>query len=201
MNRPLQRSLVLVTALAATAAACNAAQGDTAPTRTPDVIFVPTPDDVIDKMLRMAKVGPDDVVYDLGCGDGRIAVAAARDFGARAVCVEIDPQRITEARERIRREGVEDKVEIRHADLFKVDVSPATVVTLYLLETLNMKLRPKLKRELRNGARVVSQSFSMGDWKPVEQTRVGDKPVYLWKIEKGQHARKGANKSRSRAAR
>jgi len=152
--------------------------------RDPDVIFVPTPEPVVQRMLTMANVGPNDVVYDLGCGDGRIAISAARDFGARAVCVDIDPKRIEEARANVRKAGVEDKVEVRHADLFQVDLSPATVVTLYLLESLNLKLRPKLQRELRDGARVVSQSFSMGDWKPVSTDTVSGTPVYLWKIEK-----------------
>lgn len=150
----------------------------------PDVIFVPTPEPVVNRMLTMAKVGPDDVVYDLGCGDGRIAVAAARDFGARAVCVDIDPQRIAEARANVKRAGVEDKVDIRQGDLFEIDVSPATVVSLYLLESLNLRLRPKLQRELRPGARIVSQSFSMGDWRPDAEDTVNGTQVYLWKIGK-----------------
>jgi SAM-dependent methyltransferase len=152
--------------------------------RSPDVIFVPTPEPVVKRMLEMANVGPNDVVYDLGCGDGRIVVAAARDFGARGVCIDIDPKRIEEARANVREAGVEDRVEVRQADLFEVDLSPATVVTLYLLESLNLKLRPKLQRELRAGARVVSQSFSMGDWKPQRQEQVEGKPVYLWTIRK-----------------
>jgi SAM-dependent methyltransferase len=152
--------------------------------RKPDVIYVPTPEPVVRRMLEMAKVGPDDVVYDLGCGDGRIPITAARDFGARGVCIDIDPKRIAEARENVRKAGVEDRVEVRHADLFEVDLSPATVVTLYLLESLNLKLRPKLQRELRPGARVVSQSFSMGDWRPEQKEQVEGKPVYLWTIRK-----------------
>jgi cyclopropane fatty-acyl-phospholipid synthase-like methyltransferase len=153
--------------------------------RKPDVIYVPTPEPVVAKMLSMAKVGPGDVVYDLGCGDGRIPIAAVRDFGAKAaVCIDIDPERVEEARANVKRAGLEGKVEVRHADMFQVDTSPATVVTLYLLETLNVRLRPKLQRELRDGARIVSQSFSMGDWQPVAQARVADKPVYLWTITK-----------------
>lgn len=153
--------------------------------RKPDVIYVPTPEPVVEKMLGMAKVGPGDVVYDLGCGDGRIPIAAVRDFGAKAgVCIDIDPERIKEARANVKRAGLEHKVEVRHADMFQVDTSPATVVTLYLLESLNLRLRPKLQRELRDGARIVSQSFSMGDWKPDAQARVADKPVYLWIITK-----------------
>lgn len=152
-------------------------------TKKPDVIFVPTPEPVVDRMMDMANVGPNDVVYDLGCGDGRIVIAAAKR-GARAVGVDIDPQRIAEARANVKAAGVEDKVEIRHGDLFQVDTRPATVVTLYLLESLNLKLRPKLQRELRPGARVVSQSFSMGDWKPAAQDSVNGTSVYLWKIGK-----------------
>jgi precorrin-6B methylase 2 len=153
--------------------------------RQPDVIFVPTPEPVVKKMLTMAKIGPNDVVYDLGCGDGRIPIAAVRDFGAKAgVCIDIDPERIKEARANVKRAGLENKVEVRHADMFKVDTSPATVVTLYLLEQLNVRLRPKLQRELRNGARIVSQSFRMGDWKPIAQAEVDDRPVYLWTITK-----------------
>ncbi|MDQ3369224.1 MAG: methyltransferase domain-containing protein [Myxococcota bacterium] len=152
------------------------------PTRKPDVIYVPTPEPVVKRMLTMAKVGPKDVVYDLGCGDGRIVIAAARDFGARGVGIDIDPQRVKEARANVEKAGVGDKVEIRQGDLFKLDLAPASVVTLYLLETLNEKLRPKLQRELRPGSRVVSQSFSMGTWQPAEEDTVNGTKVYLWNI-------------------
>ncbi len=155
--------------------------------KKPDVIFVPTPEPIVNKMLTMAKVTKDDVVYDLGCGDGRIAISAVRDFHAkRAVCVDIDPQRIREARENVKKAGLEGKVEVRQADLFQTDISPATVVTLYLLESLNVKLRPKLEKELRPGARIVSQSFSMGEWKPEEQVAVNGTPVYLWRTGQGE---------------
>lgn len=157
--------------------------------REPDVHFVPTPAPVIHRMLTMAKVGPKDVVYDLGCGDGRIVIAAARDFGARAVGIDIDPQRVAEARANVKRAGVEDKVEIRQGDLFKADLSEATVVTLYLLESLNEKLKPKLQRELDPGDRVVSQSFSMGDWQPDAQATVDGTPIYMWTIKR-EHARR-----------
>lgn len=154
--------------------------------REPDVIFVPTPAPVVQEMLRMAEVGPDDVVYDLGCGDGRIPIAAVRDFGARsAVCVDIDPERIREARANVEEAGLEDRIEVRHADMFEVDTSPATVVTLYLLPELNLRLRPKLQRELRDGARIVSQSFDMGDWEPAAQASVEGTSVFLWRVEKG----------------
>lgn len=160
--------------------------GAQAPSKKPDVIYVPTPEPVVKRMLEMAKVGPNDVVYDLGCGDGRIPIAAARDFGARGVCIDIDPQRIKEARENVRKAGVADKVEIRQADLFTVDLSKASVVTLYLLESLNLRLRPKLQRELKPGSRVVSQSFGMGDWKPEQRDTVEGKAVYLWTIKRGE---------------
>jgi trans-aconitate methyltransferase len=158
--------------------------------RKPDVVFVPTPDKVITAMLQMAKVSRKDTVFDLGCGDGRIVVAAARKFGARAVGIDIDPQRVKEARSRVRRAGVEHRVEIREGDLFEADLSNATVVTLYLLPTLNLKLRPKLLRELKPGTRIVSQSFDMGDWKPVEHRVVDGADVYLWIVPPRQAARR-----------
>jgi SAM-dependent methyltransferase len=155
------------------------------PDRKPDVIFVPTPEPVVREMLTMANVGAGDVVYDLGCGDGRIPIAAVRDFGAaRAVCVDIDPVRVRDAREHVRRAGLADRIEVRQADLFETDLREADVVTLYLLQSLNLKLRPKLQRELRPGSRVVSQSFSMGDWEPERQAEVDGKRVYRWTIGK-----------------
>ena len=153
--------------------------------RSPDVVFVPTPEPVVKAMLRMAGVGPNDVVYDLGCGDGRIAVAAARDFGARSVCIDIDPRRIKEARASAKAAGVEDRVEIRQGDLFEADISDATVVTLYLLERLNVKLKPKLLKELRPGTRVVSQTFRMGDWQPHAEQEVNGTSIYMWTIPAG----------------
>lgn len=153
------------------------------PARDPDVVFVPTPEPVVEAMLTMAEVGERDVVYDLGCGDGRIAIAAVRDFGAKeAVCIDIDPQRVREARANVKRAGLEERVEIRQGDLFEADLSKPTVVTLYLLRSLNLKLRPKLQRQLEAGSRVVSQSFDMGDWEPDEEREVDDHTVYLWRI-------------------
>jgi SAM-dependent methyltransferase len=188
MNRYL---MILIASTTAFASACETTHADDAsktastPLRKPDVIFVPTPEPVVKQMLTMAKVGPNDVVYDLGCGDGRIPIAAVRDFKAKsAVCIDIDPVRIKEARANVQRAGLSDKVEVRHADMFQVDTSPATVVTLYLLPTLNVRLRPKLLKELPAGARIVSQSFDMGDWKPAETAEVSDKTVYLWNVEK-----------------
>ena len=153
------------------------------PRRGPDVVFVPTPNDVIEKMLEMAKVTAKDVVYDLGCGDGRIVIAAAKK-GARAVGIDIDPQRISEANANAKLEKVTDKVRFIENDLFESDISEATVVTLYLLNRLNEKLKPKLLKDLRPGTRVVSHAFDMGDWKPEQTVSVGGTNVYLWRIPK-----------------
>lgn len=151
--------------------------------RRPDVIFVPTRDVVIDAMLRAAKVTPADVVYDLGCGDGRIVVAAAK-LGARAVGIDIDPQRIKEANENVQKNGVADKVRILQADLFEANISEATVVTLYLLPSLNQKLMPKLMKDLKPGTRIVSHAFDMGEWKPEQELDVSGRKIYYWTIPK-----------------
>jgi SAM-dependent methyltransferase len=151
--------------------------------RRPDVIFVPTRELVIDAMLKAAKVGPNDVVYDLGCGDGRIVVAAAK-LGARAVGIDIDPVRIKEANENAAKNGVTGKVDFRQQDLFEADIREATVVTLYLLPSLNVKLKPRLMDQLRPGTRIVSHDFDMGDWLPEETIAVDGKTVYLWTIPK-----------------
>jgi SAM-dependent methyltransferase len=151
--------------------------------RTPDVIYVPTPEAVVEAMLKAAKVGPNDVVYDLGCGDGRIVVSAVRDFGAkRGIGVDIDPERIREARENVKQAKVGDRVKIVEGDLFTMDFKDATVVTLYLLPSLNLKLRPKLLSELRPGTRIVSHAFDMGDWAPEQTLQVDGKTVYLWTV-------------------
>ena len=155
-----------------------------APARTPDVIYVPTPEDVVEAMLNVAKVTKDDVVYDLGCGDGRIVVTAAKKHGASGVGIDIDPQRIKEARENVRQAGVADKVTILEADLFTTDISRATVVTLYLLPSLNRKLMPKLMAELKPGTRIVSHAFDMGDWAPEQELEVNGRHVYYWTIPK-----------------
>lgn len=149
--------------------------------RRPDVIFVPTRDVVIDAMLKAARVTPADVVYDLGCGDGRIVVAAAR-LGARAVGIDIDPQRITEANENAAKHGVTGKATFRQEDLFEADIREATVVTLYLLPSLNVKLRPRLLEQLKPGTRIVSHDFDMGDWAPEETIEVDGKTVFLWTV-------------------
>jgi precorrin-6B methylase 2 len=158
------------------------AQADAQPARTPDVPFVATDQRVVEEMLRLARVGKDDVVYDLGCGDGRIVISAAKVHGARGVGVDIDPARVREATDNAAQAGVADKVTIKQQDLFETDLREATVVTLYLLPGVNLKLKPKLLSELKPGARVVSHNFDMGDWTPDEVVRVGSATVYLWTI-------------------
>ncbi|HEY0876370.1 MAG TPA: class I SAM-dependent methyltransferase [Vicinamibacterales bacterium] len=153
------------------------------PLRRPDIHWVPTPPAVVDAMLKLAEVKPADVVYDLGCGDGIIVATAAQKYGARAVGIDIDPQRVKEATERAQKMGVSDKVEIRQGDLFEADIADATVVTLYLLQSLNIKLMPKLQSELKPGTRIVSQSFDMGsEWPPDKTIQVEGRNVYLWTV-------------------
>jgi ubiquinone/menaquinone biosynthesis C-methylase UbiE len=147
-----------------------------------DVPYVPTPEPVVEKMLELAKVGPDDFVYDLGSGDGRIVITAAKKYGARGIGVDIDPQRVLEARDNAKAAGVSDKVEFREGNLFHVDLRDATVVTLYLLQSINMQLRPKLLSELKPGTRIVSHSFDMGDWEPLETATVEGRKVYYWVV-------------------
>jgi cyclopropane fatty-acyl-phospholipid synthase-like methyltransferase len=151
--------------------------------RSPDVVYVPTPQEVVDAMLELAEVKSTDVVYDLGSGDGRIPITAAKKYGARAVGIDINPERIKEANANLAKAGVGDKVRFLNADLFETDISEATVVTLYLLQSLNEKLRPKLFRELKPGTRVVSHAFSMGDaWKPDQTITVNGRTIYFWRI-------------------
>jgi tRNA A58 N-methylase Trm61 len=150
--------------------------------REPDVIFVPTPEDVVEQMLKLANVHKGDVLYDLGCGDGRTVIAAAKTFGIRAVGIDINPERIKESLENARKAGVMDRVTFRNEDLFEANIKEATVVTLYLLQSLNVKLRPKLWKELKPGTRVVSHDFDMGDWKPDKQIDLDEHTIYLWII-------------------
>jgi predicted O-methyltransferase YrrM len=159
-----------------------AAQQAPAATRTPDVIFVPTPQEVVDAMLKLAKVTKNDIVYDLGSGDGRIPITAAKTYGARAVGIDIDPQRIREANENLKISGVGDRVRFLNQDLFTTDISEATVVTLYLLPSLNLRLLPRLNSQLKPGTRVVSHSFDMGSAKPQETLNVNGRTIYLWTI-------------------
>jgi ribosomal protein L11 methylase PrmA len=179
------RSVVLVaTMIVASFPGASVAFAQEAPTRRPDVIYVPTPEAVVEAMLQVANVGKNDIVYDLGCGDGRIPVTAAKKYGATGVGIDIDPQRIKEAKENVAKNNVGDKVTIVQGDLFEQDLSKATVVTLYLLPSLNVKLMPKLMKELRPGTRIVSHAFDMGDWKPEKELDVEGRKVYFWTIPK-----------------
>ena len=146
----------------------------------PDVVFVPTPFPVVEQMLAVSRVGQGDVLYDLGSGDGRIVIAAAKRFGIRAVGIDIDPKRIEESNFNADTAGVRDLVDFRIADLFTTDLRQASVVTLYLLPALNVRLRPKLFEELRPGSRVVSHSFDMGDWKADSTLAVQARVIYYW---------------------
>jgi 16S rRNA G966 N2-methylase RsmD len=198
------RSVVFIAFLAATAApglACAAGRPGEAPPppppaqvaapqtsetgelRTPDVIYVPTPHEVVEAMLEMANVTSKDVVYDLGSGDGRIPITAAEKYGARAVGIDIDPQRIKEANENLAKANVSDRVTFLNQDLFQTDLSEATVITLYLLPSLNQKLMPQLK-QLKPGTRIVSHSFDMGvEWPPEKTQDVNGRMIYYWTIK------------------
>lgn len=145
------------------------------------VPFVPSPQVVVDKMVELAGVKKGDVVYDLGSGDGRIVIAAAKK-GARAVGFEIDPELVGESRANIKKAGVQDMAEIRNQDILTVDLSPASVVTMYLLPDVNLKLKPNLLSQLKPGSRIVSHSFDMGDWKPDRVERIDGRTIYLWTI-------------------
>ena len=151
-----------------------------------DVRYAPTPHHVVDAMLRLARVGPNDVVYDLGSGDGRVVIAAARNYGARAVGVEIVPDLVAESRLTADAASLGDRAQFVLQDIFEVDVSPASVVALYLSEELNARLRPKLLRELRPGSRIVSYRVDMEDWRPDTQIEVDDNDrrriIYLWTV-------------------
>ena len=158
------------------------AQALTEPERL-DVPYVPTPQEVVDRMLDMAKVGKNDVLYDLGCGDGRIVVTAAKTRGARGTGIDLNPVRIAEAKENAKNAGVADRVNFKVGDLFQADVSPATVVTLYLLPSVNVKLRPRLWQQLKVGTRVVSHAFDMGpEWPPEKKEEVDGRTIYFWTI-------------------
>lgn len=174
-------------ALAAAIGGCERTVAVESPvSRVPDVPYEPTPHHVVTQMLALAHVGSNDVVYDLGCGDGRIVIAAARQFGARGVCVDIDPQRIRESRANARIAGVDQRIVFLQQDLFETDIRDATVVTLFLWPEVNLRLRPKLWRELRPGTRVVSYVHGMGEWTPQEARTVqgvrGPREVFLWTV-------------------
>jgi SAM-dependent methyltransferase len=156
------------------------------PQKEPDVPFVPTPPEVVNRMLEVANVTSNDVVYDLGSGDGRIVITAAQKFGARGTGIDIDPQLVERSRANAEAAGVSDRVQFREQDLFQADLSNATVVTLYLLPEINLQIRDKLLRELRPGTRIISHNFDMGEWKPdrVEkvQSAVREHVVYYWEV-------------------
>jgi ribosomal protein L11 methylase PrmA len=155
-----------------------------------DVPYVPTTAEAVTAMVKLANTTGTDVVFDLGCGDGRIVIAAAKNFGARGVGIDIDPVRIAEAKENARKAGVEDLVRFEQNDLFRADIHEASVVTLFLLSSVNQRLRPKLLQELKPGTRIVSNTFTMGDWQPTREATVGGESdaaylshrLYLWLI-------------------
>jgi tRNA G37 N-methylase Trm5 len=152
------------------------------------VPYVPTPQEVVDRMLELAQVKTGDVVYDLGSGDGRIVVTAAKKYGVKAIGFEIDPQRIKESQENIKKAGVENLVEIRQQDIRTVDLSPASVLTMYLLPEVNLMIRPNIWKQMKAGSRVVSHDFDMGDWKPLKTEHIKDgstwdHTLYLWHVE------------------
>ena len=147
-----------------------------------DVRYEPTPMPVVRALLELAEVGPQDLVYDLGSGDGRILITAATEFGARGVGIEIDPALVTQAQSKAREAGVDDKVEFRHGDMYVADVRPATVVTLFLHPGPNLKLREKLRSDLQAGSRVVSYVWDMGSWTPAAVRRVNQHRIFLWRI-------------------
>ena len=174
------KAFFLATMLFAGAASAQTA----ARTQAPDVIYVPTPYEVVDEMLKLGGVKQGDVLYDLGSGDGRIPVTAAKKFGIRAVGIDIDPQRIEEAKDNARKNGVTNLVQFRQEDLFRANFREATVVTLYLLPDLNVKLRPKLLAELKPGSRIISHQFDMGTWKPEKRVELNGRTIYLWTVPK-----------------
>ena len=169
---------------------CVSAAQTAAPQRAPDVPYIPTTEAAVHEMLKLASVKSSDLVYDLGCGDGRLVIAAAKEYGARGVGIDINPDRIREANENARKSGVENLVRFEENDLFKADIHEASVVTLFLLNSVNLQLRPKLLQELKPGTRIVSNTFRMGDWLPereatVEGTDVKaflSRKLYLWTV-------------------
>jgi tRNA A58 N-methylase Trm61 len=180
----MKRALVLALMLLASGAARPArAQIPVAPTREPDVIYLPTPHDAVTAMLKLANVGPGDVVYDLGSGDGRILISAVKDFGAaRGVGIDIDPAMVREGTDNAERARVTDRVRFLNQDLFDTDLHEASVVTLYLLPWLNRQLIPKLKAELKPGSRIIAYRFDMGDWKPDQTVMVNGQVIYFWRM-------------------
>jgi ribosomal protein L11 methylase PrmA len=186
LRKSLRCSYLVVAILSITAGA-----GQDAPARRePDVPYVPTTEVAVEAMLKLADVKKADVVYDLGCGDGRIVIAAAKNVGARGVGIDINPARIGEAKENAKKAGVENLVRFEENDLFQADIHEASVVTLFLLPVVNLKLRPKLIHDLKPGTRIVSNTFDMGDWKADKEVTVADageqaylsRRLYLWVV-------------------
>jgi len=186
MLAPILTTVLALALAAPIVAGSPATQATQKPVRTPDIHWVPTPDPVVTGMLKLAGVTKGDVVYDLGCGDGKIVIAAAK-LGARGVGIDIDPQRVQEATANVKKAGVDGQVQIRLGDIFDPNVtfSDATVVTVYLLSSLNEKLKPRLQKELRPGTRVVSHAFRMGeDWPPEKTQQIEGVNIFLWTIGK-----------------
>jgi SAM-dependent methyltransferase len=183
----VSRTLTALFALVLIGVCAAAAQTPTT-VKPLDVPYVPTKTPVVDRMLQMANVKPGDVLYDLGCGDGRIVIAAAKRFGIRGVGIDIDPERIAEANVNARKAGVTNRVKFIQADLFDADISDATVVTLYLLPDINLRLRPKLLSELQPGTRIISHNYGMGDWTPDRSAKVTvdgtEHVVFAWTVPK-----------------
>lgn len=171
--------VVVTSALALGGSSLRAANGQAAP--SPDIHYIPTPPAVVDAMLKIANVTAADVVYDLGSGDGRIPIVAAQKFGARGLGIELDPALISRAREAARKSGVADRVSFVQADLFKTDLSDATVVTLYLSPSINLRLRSKL-RALRPGTRIVSHRFEIPEWMADQHLKVDGRDIYFWTV-------------------
>ena len=178
----MKRRLILFLLVGALPALQGVATAQDAQLRPPDVRYEPSTPEQVQAMLKLAKVTSKDKVYDLGCGDGRIVIMAAKKFGARAVGIDIDPQRIRESVANAQKAGVLNRVEFRAEDLFTADIHDATVVTLFLYDWINLKLRPKLWTELRPGTRIVSHYHDMGEWKPEKTITVGGHKIYLWTI-------------------
>jgi SAM-dependent methyltransferase len=185
----IQRRRLIASALALPAAPALAAllapdEAQAREERALDVPFVPTPMPVVDAMLDMAKVGKNDLLYDLGSGDGRIVIRAAQRFGCRGVGVDLNPERVREAKAAAKKAGpqIESLVRFEEGDVFTFDFSPATVVTMYLLPSVNVKLRPRILKELKPGTRIVSHDFDMGDWKAEDVRKLANSTVYRWTV-------------------
>jgi len=182
VHRELMAALATVLVLAVVAGA----QTSTTPSPTLDVPYVPTHEKIVAEMLKVAGVGKNDVLYDLGSGDGRIVITAAKQFGTRGVGIDIDPERIKDANENAKKAGVTDRTRFILGDIFEADFRAATVVTMYLLPEVNMRLRPKLLSDLRPGTRIVSHNYDLGDWKPRRTIKItlsdGDHWVYFWVV-------------------